>query len=199
MKDASASTHAVDIALTPTFSNAASHTDATGAVTSFAYVGPLAASSTQRTVPYQQIGRIFTADNAALPNLQYDYDALGRVKFVHDAVNLQVGDHTVGGGRDPWAFLIADGTRGERDDPLGNGYTVVYDVYGNPARTIDEIGRETDALFDSRKRHMARIGRRNFTTRSSAQAPRTDLSRATGSRHDIRRKSSTRRRSAPRC
>ncbi len=67
---------------------------------------------------------------------------------MHDAINLQVGDHTVAGGRDPTQFFIADGTRGERDDPLGEAYAVYYDLWGHPSRFIDELGRETDQAAD---------------------------------------------------
>ena len=75
-----------------------------------------------------------------------DYDALGRVKQVEDAEMLQVGD------RGPYTFYIADGTRGERDDPLGDAWSVTYDTYGHPARYIDERGYETDAITDGRGR-----------------------------------------------
>ena len=103
-------------------------------------------------MPYQPLVQVHTPFNLALApdphtrDLQYDYDALGQVAVVHDAVALQTG------ARNPYAFYIAGGTRGERDDPLGAAYTVVYDTYKHPSRYIDELGRETDASFDSRGR-----------------------------------------------
>jgi RHS repeat-associated protein len=124
-------------------------TDPIGAVTHHTYLAPLITSSTQRPVPYDLLSQVFTADNASLPNLQYDYDGLGRVKQVRDALNLQ------GGGRAPWQFFIADGTRGERDDPLGGKYAVTYDIFNHPWRYIDEIGRETDEIADGRGRILS--------------------------------------------
>jgi RHS repeat-associated protein len=127
-------------------------TDALGNVTAF---GPIV----DWPVPPRPhapvlLGPIYTADNLALPNLQYVYDAEGRVREIDDAITLQVGD-AAHGGRDPWQLYIADGGRGERDDPLGEAYTVYYDVYGHPARVLDELGRETDQASDGRGRVLA--------------------------------------------
>jgi RHS repeat-associated protein len=124
----------------------ASHTDANGNATTFSYIGPLATTATQRPVPWSLLSHVFTPDAPTLPNLEYDYDSEGRVNQVKDAVALQIG------GRNPYTFFIADGTRGEHDDPLGQAYSVVYDTYGHPSRYIDELSHETDAIFDSRAR-----------------------------------------------
>jgi RHS repeat-associated protein len=134
-----------------------SMTDPLGKVTTFQYTALQYQSPTLRPIPYVNLSQVFTADNTSEPNIEYDYDATGRVYQVKDAENLQVGD------RAPWLFRVADGTRGERDDPLyypiGNpgdlGYAVVYDTYGHPSRYIDEIGRETDAVIDSRGRPVS--------------------------------------------
>jgi hypothetical protein len=123
-----------------------SMTDPMGALSSFTYAAPQATGTATRPVPYPQLQTITTADNPTTPNIEYDYDALGEVYQVKDAEALQVGD------RAPYLFRIADGTRGERDDPLGAAYSVGYDTYGHASRYIDELGRETDALFDSRDR-----------------------------------------------
>ena len=126
--------------------------DPAGDVTDFTLGPAMATSPTQRPVPYQPLTQVHTPFNLALApdphtlDLQYDYDALGQVAVVHDAVALQTG------ARNPYAFYIAGGTRGERDDPLGAAYTVVYDTYKHPSRYIDELGRETDATFDGRGR-----------------------------------------------
>jgi RHS repeat-associated protein len=128
-------------------------TDPVGDITAFSFGPAMITSATQRPVPYQQLTQIHSPFNAAIaPNpgtldLQYDFDALGQVFAVHDAVSLQQP-----GTRSPYTFFLADNTRGERDDPLGNGYKVVYDTYKHPYRYIDELGRETGALFDSRSR-----------------------------------------------
>ena len=123
-----------------------SNTDAMGKVTSFAYTLPQKTSATQRPVPYALLSTVTTPDNPGTPHTEYDYDSEGRIKQVQDAEALQVGD------RAPYQFYIADGTRGERDDPLGGAYSVVYDTYGHGSRFIDELGRETDAMVDSRSR-----------------------------------------------
>jgi YD repeat-containing protein len=132
-------------------------TDPLGLVTQTHFGAVQATSPVTRPVPYAQLVQVATPYPSAGPNpgtldLQYDYDPLGQVSAVHDAVNLQIGYHTVPGGRDPYSFFIADNARGERDDPTGAPYTVVYDTYKHPARYLDEIGRETDATFDSRGR-----------------------------------------------
>lgn len=114
--------------------------------TTFAYNAPVARSETTRPIDYANLYRVFTADAPTLPNLEYTYDTVGHVKEVRDAVALQVG------GRDPYSFFIADGTRGQREDPLGQVYTVVYDTYGRPARYLDEQNALTTAEFDARGR-----------------------------------------------
>jgi RHS repeat-associated protein len=77
-------------------------------------------------------------------NTEYDYDSLGRIAQIKDAEALQNAD------RPPWQFLIADGTRGERDDPLGDAWVVDYDTYGHPMKYTDELGNVTSAQFDGR-------------------------------------------------
>jgi RHS repeat-associated protein len=116
--------------------------------TSFTYQPKQAVSSTLRPVPWPLLASVTTPEHPADPNLEYGYDALGRIDQVMDAVAIQ--NKT----RGPYNFFLADGTRGERDDPLGQSYTVVYDTYGHPSRYIDEVGAETDALIDSRGRPL---------------------------------------------
>jgi RHS repeat-associated protein len=123
------------------------HTDPAGDATTFQYIASSPSPTpTARPVPFRLLYQVYTAENTTQPNVQYDYDALGRVEQVEDAVRLQIG------GRNPYNFYIGDDARGERDDPLGQPYTVVYDTYGHPSRYIDEVGAETDATFDSRTR-----------------------------------------------
>ena len=125
-----------------------SFSDPMGKPTTVVLGGGIAQSWTQNAVPYARPYQMFTADHPALPAIEYDYDTLGRINQIRDAINLQIGDHTVTGGRDPTTFYIADGYRGERDDPLGEAYSVYYDPYNHPARYIDELGRETDQIAD---------------------------------------------------
>ena len=56
----------------------------------------------------------------------------------------------------PYAWFLAPGGRGERDDPNGAAYSVSYDTDGNAVRNIDEIGRETDSAWDGRHRVVSR-------------------------------------------
>lgn len=91
------------------------------------------------------LSQIFTPDNTGtVPSIQYDYDSLRRVKQVSNATTTQQG--IVLGA--PYQFLIADGVRGERIDPLGNHYAVMYDLNRHPMRYIDENGQTTSAKFD---------------------------------------------------
>ena len=125
-----------------------SFSDPMGKPTTVVLGGGVAQSWTQNAIPYGRPSQIFYADHPTLPAIEYDYDTLGRINQVRDAINLQIGDHTVTGGRDPTTFYIADGYRGERDDPLGEAYAVYYDPYNHPSRYIDELGRETDQIAD---------------------------------------------------
>src|SRR5262249_886059 len=89
--------------------------------TQIAFTTSLAGSDEQRPIPHWLLNSVTTADNLSQPNMNYVFDSLGRVKEIWDAVAIQQGT------RGPYQFLIADGTRGERDDPLGQPYAVVYD------------------------------------------------------------------------
>jgi RHS repeat-associated protein len=130
--------------------NPLSMTDAMGHATSFTYRPPVAApTTTQRQLPYPLLDSITTPEHPSQPNTEYDYDGVNQISTVTDAVAIQQPP------RAPYTFLIADGTRGERDDPLSQPYTVVYDTYGHASRYIDELGFETDAVFDSRDRAVS--------------------------------------------
>jgi hypothetical protein len=72
----------------------------------------VAQSWTQNAVPYARPSQIFYSDHPTLPAIEYDYDTLGRIDQIRDAINPQIGDHTVTGGCDPTQFFIADGYRG---------------------------------------------------------------------------------------
>jgi RHS repeat-associated protein len=127
--------------------------DPAGATSTFAFLLPQPTrvvttvdGPPRRPVPYQQLTDIFTADNPTHANVHYDYDALGQVADVLDAYAV------LHSSRSPYYFYIGDGTRGERDDPLGGAYAATYDTYGHPARYTDEIGRITTVKTDSRSR-----------------------------------------------
>lgn len=128
------------VSVTPTYSPTSvqtTHTDPTGAQTKFdlSIVGS-----------DWRLNRVYTANNLTTAALQYDYDSLGRAKEVRDANALQLGS------RGPYQFLIGNRVRGERIDPAGGRYSVLYDVDHRPFRFIDEIGRTTTAAYDGRGR-----------------------------------------------
>ena len=124
--------------LIPSMSDPMSH------ATTFAYNALVPRSDTQRPILYQNLYRVFTADNTSQANVEYTYDTLGHVMSARDAVAIQ------GGGRAPYNFYIANGGSGERADPTGQSYLVYYDTLGRPARYVDEYHRFTDAVFDGR-------------------------------------------------
>jgi RHS repeat-associated protein len=125
--------------------------DAAGNIFKFDYTSVVARSATQRPVPYQQLLHVYEPVNGSAPALEYTYDSRGLVKFVKDADALQLNAHG------PYSWFIAEGERGERDDPLGGAYTVYYDTDGNAVRNIDELGREVDSTYDGRHRVTSRI------------------------------------------
>ncbi len=127
-------------------------TDPAGHVTGFvfnAFATPM--SRTQRPVPYINLFEVHTPDDPDDANTRYVYDGLGQVAQVFDAEAGQNDD------RAPYNFLIGDGAIGERDDPLGGRYTVVYDTYNHPSRYSDELGNVTLATIDSRDRPVSYI------------------------------------------
>jgi RHS repeat-associated protein len=125
-------------------------TDAAGNTYKFEYTAAVARSSTRRAVPYGQLLHVFEPVNGSTPALEYTYDSRGLVMQVKDANALQLGAHG------PYNWFIAEGGRGERDDPLGGAYTVYFDVDGNAVRHIDEIGREIDSIYDGLHRISSR-------------------------------------------
>jgi len=122
--------------------------DALGNKTKFTYLPAQPLSTTHRPVPYAVLDSMTTPESA-LHNTNWIYDGLGRIEQVYDAVAIKTP-----AARGPYNFYLTDGTRGERDDPLGQAYSVVYDTYSHPSRTIDEMGIETDTLIDSRGRTL---------------------------------------------
>ncbi len=125
----------------------ASVTDQMGNVTTLGGGDPAAIPAGSRpNYNAIKLTAVFTADAPSAAHVQYYYDTLGRIKQVKDANAVQLG------GRNPYEFFIADGTRGERVDPLGNPYVVTYDTHGRPVLYADELNRKTQAAFDGRGR-----------------------------------------------
>ncbi|MGH9551363.1 MAG: DUF6531 domain-containing protein, partial [Terriglobales bacterium] len=63
------------------------------------------------------------------------YDSLGRVKTQNDPLNNQ------------WSYFFA-GSRGEEDDPNGGKRIFYFDRFGNVLRAINQVGQETDSVYD---------------------------------------------------
>lgn len=93
-----------------------------------------------------RIDNVLTPDNATIPSLEYTYDTLFRVNAAYDAVALRQSS------RGPYYFYLGEGARGERIDPAGGRYTVLYDVYRRPLEYIDELGNPTSLTHDGRGR-----------------------------------------------
>ena len=116
-------------------------TDAAGAQTRFT----LASIAGER-----RLTDVFDAnDSPTVPSLRYTYDTLGRVSEARDAVALQAT-------RNPYLFRIAPNARGEREDPAGGRYAVLYNIFDSNGahfqRYIDELGRTTTGRLDGRGR-----------------------------------------------
>ena len=93
-----------------------------------------------------RLDTVLTADNASVPSLKYSYDSLNRVNQAYDAVALRQGS------RGAYSFYLAEGARGERLDPAGGQYTVIYDIYHRPLEYLDELSRVTVVTHDGRGR-----------------------------------------------
>jgi RHS repeat-associated protein len=93
-----------------------------------------------------RLDNVLTADNATVPSLKYTYDSLNRVNAAYDAVALRQAT------RGPYYFYLGEGARGERMDPAGGQYTVIYDIYRRPLQYIDELSNATSVMHDGRGR-----------------------------------------------
>lgn len=125
---------------------AVSHTDSVGNVINFAtHIEGLARF--QRTV----FDRAYLARDPSKPSIEYTYDVFGRVTEARDAI--AVASPTTRGSH---KFFIAEGFRGQREDPLGGRYTVETTDGGRGSRQIDEEGRVSLASFDGRGRVTSR-------------------------------------------
>jgi len=123
-----------------------SHTDATGAVFNFA---------THREGPnyYRRFvfDRAYLARDPSKASIEYTYDVFGRVTEAKDAE--AVANPSARGSH---KFFIAEGFRGQREDPLGGRYTVETLRRGRESRHIDEMQRVSTAVVDGRGRVVSR-------------------------------------------
>jgi YD repeat-containing protein len=125
-----------------------------GGVIKLVYNSPIARSDTQRPIPWPTLREVYEPANPAMPTIRFSYDSVGRVKEVRDAISIAQGDAV----RGPYKFYIADGTRGEREDPMtpAGRYTVYYDEFGRAVRHIDEAGRAVSSNYDGLDRLASR-------------------------------------------
>lgn len=132
--------------------NKINHLD--GGVTKLKYCAPIARSATQRPIPYPHLCEVFAPGNTTSASLKYTFDSTGNIKEVRDAVSIAQGDAV----RGPYKFYIADGTRGEREDPMtpAGRYTVYYDDLGRAVKHIDELGRVVSSGYDGLGRLVSR-------------------------------------------
>ena len=124
----------------------ATFSDAVGGVYSITYRGPTSNDGAYR------IQSVFTPLSATVPAVTYGFDTLGRVNSISDAVT-----NTTPSTRNPYTLFIADGYRGERDDPVGGSYSVTTQRNGYLKLYTDEIGRTTQAMLDGRGRTLEHV------------------------------------------
>ena len=94
-----------------------------------------------------QLVSIYAPGNPSSPAVRYSYDRLNRVKEASDAIAVATPS-----ARNPHKFFVAEGFRGQREDPLGGRYTVETTDGGRGSRHTDEEGRVSLASFDGRGR-----------------------------------------------
>lgn len=133
--------------------NKITHVD--GGITRFEYKPAVARSATQRPLPFPHLWRVYDPSSSTNAAIEYTYDSVGNIKEVRDAVAIATPAN-----RGPYKFYIADGTRGEREDPMtptAGKYAVYYDDKGRAVRHIDELGRIVVSEYDGRDRVTKRI------------------------------------------
>jgi len=133
--------------------NKITHVD--GGITRFQYKPPVARSATQRPIPFAHLWKVYEPISATNAAIEYTYDSVGNIKEVRDAVAIATPAN-----RGPYKFYIADGTRGEREDPMAPSagrYAVYYDDKGRAIQHIDELGLIVVSEYDGRDRVTRRI------------------------------------------
>jgi RHS repeat-associated protein len=135
--------------------------DAGGRIHRSRYRQPQGQTLYQRPDPFCRLAEVYSPQSATAPAIQYEYDALNRIKTAKDAI--AIASPSVRGSHQ---FFIAEGFRGQREDPLGGRYTVETLSNGRASRHIDEEGRVSLASFD---------GRGRITSRTAAWGNRTEF------------------------
>jgi len=138
-----------------------SYTDLGGGRWKVRFGKPQMRTISQRPIDDCALMEVYSPGDAAVPNVKYAYDGMGRVSQVQDALAIRTP-----AARGVYGFFIADDYRGERVDPTGAGYAVEslpaggLSVGGVAAakqtRTIDELQRVVVSLADGRGRVLQR-------------------------------------------
>lgn len=134
-------------------------TDAGSGVHKAAFKSPIARTTTQRPIAGCLLEKTFSPGSSTIPSVQYAYDTVGRIKEARDAIAVANPSE-----RGAHLFQIADGYRGEREDPLGGRYAVETLSGGRLRRDIDEMGRIAVSTFDGRGRVLTRMSPYGDTT-----------------------------------
>ncbi len=112
--------------------------------------GPWPSRTTRpRCWPY--FSSIYGPSDSTTPKINLTYDTTWRVSQYFDAVAIKTP-----ASRNPYNFFITGGTRGERQDPAGNPYTVYYDPWTRANEFIDELVRISTATYDGLNRVFTR-------------------------------------------
>ena len=127
-------------------------TDPANGVTKFEYAGASDKAANPRLFEGALLARIWSPDDGIVPALEYYYGADNRVRSVDDAQRNADQAASAPSPRPAYDFFIAEGHRGEREDPLNNAYTVYYDHEGRAEQFIDELGRTVTAKYDNHNR-----------------------------------------------
>jgi RHS repeat-associated protein len=114
--------------------NALKVTDAGGAATKVKTTAAHVRSKLERRADHCEVTETYSPNDQDVPALAYTYDAIGNVKEVKDA--LAIREPLTRGAHQ---FFVAEGYRGERQDPLGGRYAVETLRGGRETRHYDEL------------------------------------------------------------
>jgi YD repeat-containing protein len=154
--------------------------DPAGAITELVTRPPVARAIGQRPDPWCHIWQVYSpldltppTGQPFLPSLQYAYNTVGQISTASDPIAIRT--PTL---RNPHRFFIAEGYRGERQDPTGAFYAAESMQAGNVtlpviqsdgtvlnktggaaslSRNIDELGRVVTTYRDGRGHTLAHV------------------------------------------
>lgn len=135
----------------PASLNPIGFTNAANQLSAIYFRPSVARSLTTRPDGRGRIAEIWTPAVSGSATTQYTYDSVNRIKEARDAI--AVATPTARGAHQ---FFIAEGYRGERQDPTGGRYAVETLEAGRQSRHIDEEGRIATSASDGRGRVIRR-------------------------------------------